>query len=147
MPGDETPTDGLLTVAGRPAVRVERRFAHPIEKVWRAVTTPEHLGAWFPSPVQVDLRPGGAMRFSAFDGDAAADGTVEELDPPRRLAFTWGIKADSNDSSRVVIAIARRDQGTDLTLTHELHPDWADYAARTEAGWTTMLDALAKALG
>ena len=65
---------------------------------------------------------------------------------PRRLSFTWGIKADSNNFSRVVIDIARRDQGTDLTLTHELDPDWADYAARTEAGWTTMLDALAKAL-
>ncbi|MGH9720705.1 MAG: SRPBCC family protein [Bryobacteraceae bacterium] len=36
--------------------------------------------------------------------------------------------------------------GTGLTLTHELHPGWAEYASRTEAGWTRMLDALAAVL-
>jgi len=28
-----------------------------------------------------------------------------------------------------------------------LHPDWADYASRTEAAWTKMLEALADTLG
>jgi hypothetical protein len=32
--------------------------------------------------------------------------------------------------------------GCQLTLLHELHPDGADYASRTEAGWTKMLEAL-----
>ena len=59
--------DQFLTLDGRPTVRVERRYPHPIDKVWRAVTTPEHLGQWFPSPVELDLRPGGAMRFGAFE--------------------------------------------------------------------------------
>lgn len=42
----ETPmsADQFLTLEGRPTVRVERTYPHPIEKVWRAVTTPEHLG-------------------------------------------------------------------------------------------------------
>ena len=84
------PDDLFLTVDGRPTVRVERRYAHPIDKVWLAVTTPEHLGQWFPSPVDVELRAGGAMRFAAFDGEAAGDGTVEALDPPRLLSFAWG---------------------------------------------------------
>ena len=42
--------DRFLTLDGRPTVRVEREYPHPIDKVWRAVTTPEHLGRWFPSP-------------------------------------------------------------------------------------------------
>jgi hypothetical protein len=33
-----------------------------------------------------------------------------------------------------------------VTLTHELHPDWADYADRTQAGWTKMLGALGEVL-
>ncbi len=58
--------DQFFTLEGRPTVRVERRYPHPIDKVWRAVTTPEHLGQWFPSPVEIDLRPGGSMRFGGF---------------------------------------------------------------------------------
>jgi len=43
----------------------------------------------------------------------------------------------------VIIDIAPLATSCELTLTHELHPDWADYASRAEAGWTKMLDALA----
>ena len=66
---------------GRPTVRVERAYPHPIETVWRAVTTPEHLGAWFPSPVELDLRPGGKMRFAAFEGAAGAAGRSRPSTP------------------------------------------------------------------
>jgi uncharacterized protein YndB with AHSA1/START domain len=61
---------------GRPTVRIERHYPHSIDKVWQAVTTPEHLGSWFPSPVEIDLWVGGAMRFTAFAGDEAEAGTV-----------------------------------------------------------------------
>lgn len=47
----------------------------------------------------------------------------------------------------MTIDIVPLETGCQLTLTHELHPDWADYASRTEAGWTKMLEALAEALG
>jgi hypothetical protein len=53
----------------------------------------------------------------------------------------------TTDSSRVTIDIAPLEKGCELTLIHELHPDWADYADRTEAAWTKMLDALATTLG
>jgi hypothetical protein len=48
---------------------------------------------------------------------------------------------------RVTIDIVPLEAGCQLTLSHELHPDWADYASPTEAGWTKMLEALAEALG
>ena len=92
-------------------MRVERRYPHPIEKVWLAVTTSEHLGAWFPSPVEIDLRPGGAMRFSAFEGDDGATGTVEEVVAPRRLTFTWG-------ADRLTFELEPDGDGTSFTLTH-----------------------------
>ncbi|MGH3993115.1 MAG: SRPBCC domain-containing protein [Pseudonocardiaceae bacterium] len=56
------------TVGGQPAVRFQRRLAHPVERVWRAVTDPEQLGSWFPCRVEVDLRPGGPMRFDFGEG-------------------------------------------------------------------------------
>jgi uncharacterized protein YndB with AHSA1/START domain len=125
--------DQFFTVDGRPTVRVERRYPHPVEKVWRAVTTPEHLGAWFPSPVEVDLRAGGAMTFAAFAGDAAASGTVEVVEPPRLLTFTWG-------GDRMTFELAPDGDGTRFALTHSFH-DRAG-AASFATGWETCLGGL-----
>jgi hypothetical protein len=54
---------------------------------------------------------------------------------------------ETADSSRVTIDIAPLEKGCELTLVHELHPDWADYAERTEAGWSKMLGALGAMIG
>ena len=48
---------------GKPSVRFERRYPHPVERVWRAVTEPEQLAHWFPNTVEVDRREGGRMHF------------------------------------------------------------------------------------
>jgi uncharacterized protein YndB with AHSA1/START domain len=125
--------DRFFTVDGRPTVRVERRYPHPVEKVWRAVTDPEHLGAWFPSPVEVDLRAGGEMRFAAFAGEAAASGTVEAVEAPHRLAFTWG-------SDRMTFDLAPDGDGTRLELTHTF--DDRAGAASFATGWETCLGGL-----
>jgi uncharacterized protein YndB with AHSA1/START domain len=101
----------FLELEGRPSVRVEREYPHSIEKVWRAVTTPEHLDRWFPSPVDVDLRPGGEIRFLAFDGLPSASGIVEVVDAPRRLTFTWG-------ADRLTFELSEQDAGTTFALTH-----------------------------
>lgn len=127
------PADQFLTIDGRPTVRVERHYPHPIDKVWRAVTTSEHLGEWFPSPVVVDLRPGGAMHFSAFDGEAAALGTVEALEPPRLFSFTWG-------ADRMVFELATDGDGTRFTLTHSF--DDRVGAASFATGWEMCLAGL-----
>ena len=41
---------------GRPAVRFERTFRHPVERVWRAISDPAELPAWFPSKVEYEQR-------------------------------------------------------------------------------------------
>ena len=128
--------DQFGTVDGRPAVRIERRFPHPIEKVWRAVTTPEHLGQWFPSPVEVDLRAGGTMRFGAFDGPSAA-GIVERLDPPRLLAFRWG-------TDRLTFELRPDGDGTTFSLTHAFDDRYG--AASFATGWEMCLGGLRSVL-
>lgn len=130
MPSESTEQ---LRRDGRPAVRVRRVYPHPIEKVWRAVTTAEHLGAWFPSPVEIDMRPGGAMTFTAFAGEEGATGTVEAVDPPRLLSFTWG-------GDRLTFELTPVDAGTAFTLTH-VFDDRAG-AASFATGWETCLSGL-----
>ena len=130
MPTEHTSADHVRTTDGRPTVRVVRHYAHPIDKVWLAVTAPEHLGAWFPSPVEVDLRPGGALRFREFEHGDTASGTVEEVDPPRHFAFTWG-------TDRLTFDLAAEDGGTRFTLTHEF--DDRAGAASFATGWEQCL--------
>ena len=43
----------------------------------------------------------------------------------------------------VTIGIRATGPGCDVTLTHVMDAKWAEYASRTEAGWTKMLGALA----
>jgi uncharacterized protein YndB with AHSA1/START domain len=125
--------DQFLTLDGRPTVRVERRYPHPIDKVWRAVTTAEHLGKWFPSPVDIDLRAGGSMRFGAFGTDTGQTGTVESVEPPRLLTFTWG-------ADRLTFELSSDDDGTTFALTHSF--DDRSGAPSFATGWGLCLNGL-----
>jgi uncharacterized protein YndB with AHSA1/START domain len=107
----------------------ERIFIEaPPERVFRALTTPEELIAWWGDPREyrctswtLDLRVGGRWRS---EGDGAAGGrfTVEgeflEIEPPRVLAFTWSPSWVEVPPTRVRIVLEARPGGTHLTWTH-----------------------------
>lgn len=118
-------------IGGRPALRFERSFSHPVERVWSAVSDPEEMHHWFPATVTADLRPGGAMSFDFDDPEAPeTTGEVTEIDPPRLLAFTWG-----DDLLRFEIVPA--GEGSRLVFTHFLSE--RNEAARNAAGWDLCL--------
>src|SRR4051794_29468206 len=123
------------TIDNRPAVRFERRLAHPIDTVWRTLTEPEELAHWFPATVTVDLRPGGAMSFD-FGQGVTLDGEVVELDPPRRFTFTWG-------TEELRFTLEPEDGGTACRLSFIHILDEENTAARNAAGWHVCLDGLA----
>lgn len=136
-------------------VTVVHRFKAAPERVFDAWLSPDLLGQWMFGAelrdeeilrISVDGRVGGSFSFLVRRQGEEIDhvGKYLEIDRPRRLVFTWGI--GEGDSSRVIIDIVPSGTGCELTLTHELHPDWADYAARTEAGWTKMLGLLEEVL-
>jgi uncharacterized protein YndB with AHSA1/START domain len=124
----------------RPTLRFERRIAHPVEAVWRAVTEPDQLAHWFPCSVRVDLRLGGQMEFEFPQGVLPEEastmfGQVTELDPLRRFSFLWGA-----DHLHFALEPIEDGEACLLVLTVEL--DSADKAARDGAGWHRCLDAL-----
>ena len=140
-------------------VRVTHRYNASPERVFDAWLDPTLIDGWMFGPSQrdeevvrisVDPRVGGSFSFLVRRQGQEIDHTGEylELDRPRRLAFTWGAGApgEKPDMSRLSIDISAIDNGCELTLTHELHPDWADYADRTREGWTKILAALEKAI-
>ncbi|HEX8855491.1 MAG TPA: SRPBCC family protein [Thermoleophilaceae bacterium] len=128
-------------IDGRPAIRFERRIAHPVEAVWHAVTEPGELAHWFPDPVELDeLKPGASMRFDlSAHGMDPMDGEIRELEPPRLFAFTWGdemlrFELDPEDGGRACR----------LRFTHFLSE--RDKAARDAAGWQVCFDRLDESL-
>jgi len=127
---------GVLEQAGaRWRLRFRRQLAHPPDKVWRALTEPEHLKAWFPQQIVGEWRVGAPLRFVSEFGDF--DGEVLAFEPPRILEFSWG-----TDTIRVEVAPDPR--GTLLTLIDTF--DEHGKAARDAAGWHTCVDHLEVAL-
>ena len=127
-------------IEGRAALRFERRFAHPVRDVWRAIADSDELARWFPSVVAGEIRAGGHLTFTFEERDVPPmEGEVTEFDPPRTLAFWWG-----EDHLRFELAPATDGSQTDLRFTVLLGAD--DKAARDGAGWHVCLDALKAAL-
>ena len=49
---------------GRSQLRFTRALAHPPEKVWAAITEPEHLAHWFPTTIDGERAAGAPLRFT-----------------------------------------------------------------------------------
>lgn len=137
-------------------VRVTRRFNASPEQVFDAWLAPEMIGKWMFGPalreeevVRITLDPhvGGTFSFVVRRQGQEINhvGEYLEIDRPLRLVFTWGVE-NTKGSAPVTIDIVPLENGCELTLTHELPPDWADYADRTQEAWSQMLDVLAATL-
>ena len=146
-----------MTDATQPpvVVRVTRRFAACAERVFDAFLDPEKAGRFMFATAtgqmvraETDPRVGGRYVFTdRRDGeDVEHFGEYLEIDRPRRLVFTFSVDRAAPDGDRVAIDIVPLETGCELTLTHEMKPEWAEYAGRTEHGWSLMLDALADTL-
>ncbi|MGY2067047.1 SRPBCC domain-containing protein [Blastococcus sp. SYSU DS0619] len=120
--------DGTLeTIDGRPALRFERVLAHPIERVWRAVSVPAELEQWFPAAA--DWTPAAGEVFEA----GGMTGEVTEVEPPRRLAWTFA-------GDRYAFDLTEHRDGCRLVFTHVF--DDRTTAAQTAAGWDAYLSRL-----
>ena len=116
---------------GRPAVRFQRRYAHPVARVWQAITSPDELAMWFPSRVELEPRAGGTVWFSGDPNVGPSTGTVLSFEPPHRLAFSWG------DEELELLVEPDGEASCILTLLDVLSTQ--DAAARNAAGWNVCL--------
>jgi uncharacterized protein YndB with AHSA1/START domain len=128
----------LHTIDDRDFLRFERRLAHPVEKVWRAVTDPAHLIHWFPAAMEMDLAEGAKIRF-VFPGNELdpSDGLITELDPPRTFAFIW-----NGDPLRMEL----RPDGDGCVLVFTCAVADRPMAGSFATGWDSCLGALESTL-
>lgn len=137
------PTTGTYDDAkGHPVVRFERTFPHPVRAVWEALTDREQLGEWFPTTVEFEQLNAGAPIAFRFPEDAypPMSGIVLDVDPQRRLSFSWG-------DDVLTFELEPRDNGAACRLSFAVALDSADKAARDGAGWEQCLDGLALVAG
>ncbi len=79
---DHTGLGTLSRQGDRWTLRFTRRLAHPREKVWRAVTAPEHLAVWYPQEIVGERKAGAPLRF------VTSAATCDET--PRRMTRQTG---------------------------------------------------------
>jgi uncharacterized protein YndB with AHSA1/START domain len=120
------------------------------ETVWQFLVDPEKSLAWWGQSATVDLRPGGEYRIQVIPGHSAR-GEFVEIDPPRRLVYTWGWE-DGPDgpnpvppgSSTIEIELLPTNGGTTLRFVHRDLPG-AESVASHAHGWDHYLARLAVA--
>ncbi|HEX9624514.1 MAG TPA: SRPBCC family protein [Streptosporangiaceae bacterium] len=125
-----------VEVDGRPAVRFQRSYNHPVQRLWTAITDPDELPHWFPSKVAMKPEVGGAIEFTDDPNAEPRRGTILVYEPPTKLAYTWG-----ENELRFELEPAG-EHGCRLTLIDVLPA--RDVAARNAAGWTVCLAELDK---
>ena len=145
-----------MTTSRPVTVQLRRRFGATAERVFDAWLDPDRVRQWMricaerqPARgetvrIEIDARVGGTFTFvDRREGvEVAHTGQYLELDRPRRLVFTWSIPQLSPDADRVTVDVLADGEGCMLTLTAEMSPERAEYAARAAEGWGTMVDAV-----
>lgn len=135
------------------AVRRTIRIAAPIEKVWSAVTEPEHISTWF-GQTKLDGTGVGSQGTISWPENRSVPLRIEALDEPNMVAYRW-----NNDDARgldpeqievehstvFTFTLEPVPEGTQLTVVETGFEDTSDPAANVEShrqGWDAELDKL-----
>ena len=136
-------------------LRMERTFQAPAQAVFDAWTSEEVMRRWWHAEhdwettvAEVDLRVGGevrvVMRDPSKDVEYGGGGRYVEIDPPRRLVFTW-IWDDYDKRQLIEIDFDETDGATTVRFTHS--DLWDEEAVRShEDGWGKAFDNLEREL-
>ena len=141
-------------------LRLERVFDAPPERVYAAWTDPALLRRWWAAEpgwttpeATTDVRVGGAYRLSMQGTDGilrTVAGEYLEVDPPRRLVYTWkwvshGSPLPNEGVTVVSVDFIAEGSATRVVLEQRDHDD---VAARDShgRGWRGCLDSLERLL-
>lgn len=150
MTGTATPQEKQFTIT--------RVFDAPREAVWRAWTDPDETAHWWhprgiTSPrehVEMDVRPGGTYRYVMIDPDTGnqwpTGGTYSEVDPPHRLAFSWGDPAVDGVTLMITVTLTELDGKTQMVFHVDDGAGWSGDAGVYD-GWNSAFDVLEEHLG
>ena len=138
---------------GQFTVRRTVSIAAPIEKVWSAVTEPEHISKWFGKAV-LEGAGVGARGTLTFPDYGSVPLRIEAIDAPRMVSYRWGnddalgehaAEVDPEHSTVFTFTLEAVAGGTELTVVEAGFETTSDPAANLEShreGWDSELDKL-----
>ena len=138
---------------------ITRIFDAPRELVWRAWTESADAAEWWhprgieikAGSVAVDARPGGRYAYTMVNPADGAEyptvGVYREVDPPRRLVYTWRPSWDDYAETTVRFDLVPTATGTRVLVTHSGFGNRAEQAAGTGEGWKRVLEWLGQFVG
>ncbi len=123
-------------------ITVETIVAAPVERVWRAYTTPEDIKRWnaasddwHTTSAQVDLREGGAFssRMEAKDGSMGFDfaGTYTKIVEHKRIDYSFGDRTAQ-------VEFAETPNGVKVRVTFDSESTHS--VEQQRQGWQAILD-------
>jgi uncharacterized protein YndB with AHSA1/START domain len=104
-----------------PRIRLVRRIEARPAAVYAYLTDSEKWARWQGESAEIEARVGGVFRMTMGNG-SVAEGRFLELEPDRRVRFTWGWRGSPTlppGSSEVTIDLVDDGGITVLTLTHD----------------------------
>jgi uncharacterized protein YndB with AHSA1/START domain len=125
-------------------LRIQRTFNAPAQAVFDAWTSEEVIRRWWhaehdweTTEASIDLQVGGEIRVVMRNPHAdvvyGGGGRYTEIDPPRRLAFTW-IWDDYDTRTLIELDFEENEGVTTVLFTHS--GLWDEDAVRShESGW------------
>jgi uncharacterized protein YndB with AHSA1/START domain len=122
-------------------VVVEREFAFPPEKVWRALTEPHLIEQWL---MKSDFKPLANHRFSFHRDWGAIDCEVLAIEPSKTLSYAWGALGLA---SIVTWTLTPTSAGTRLRMQQTgFRADQRQAYHGARAGWPRFFTALGQLL-
>ena len=118
---------------------IERQFAHPPEKVWRAITEGSLVKEWL---MENDFQPVVGHRFTfrakpVPNWNGVIDCEVLVVEPNKKLSYTWGTLGLGSD---VVFTLVPAEGGTLLRMEHSgFAPDQENAYKGANYGWQRFL--------
>lgn len=119
------------------SVVVEREFAFPPEKLWRALTQPHLIEEWL---MKNDFKPVVGHSFNLRgDWGGVLDCEVLAVDPDKTLSYTWNFANDDpafSLKSVVTFTLTATSRGTHLRMEQSgFRPDQKQAYGGANAGW------------
>ena len=115
-------------------IELERKISAPPEIVFAYFTDPDRYRLWQGVDADLDPRPGGLFRVRMTGRSRhIATGEYVEVDPPKRVVFTWGWEPDESllheqtdvppGTSTVEVTLVPDGTATILRLRHSGLPN------------------------
>jgi uncharacterized protein YndB with AHSA1/START domain len=132
----------------------ETAVAAPPERVWEALTRPEHLPRWFGAErAEIDLRPGGSL-VMVWAEHGTGYARIERVDEPTTFSFRWALEPGQEPvpgaETLVEFTLTPERDGTRLRVVESgfskldrpaEKQEW--HRERNVDGWRQVLEAIA----